>query len=306
VSSPRSITRGRKATGRPTEDRGSPQAGAAPRRPAWLGAAFAAGLGTAGVVAFLATGQGEARLAAPPAAAAAAAPDQPAIAALMARIAALEAALGQVGDAARHAEDTAAAAAAQAGQAGRRTQEIERLVAERGPQSDRFLAAALLLQASVTTPRPWQREYQAMVDLAPPGALSRTAAEVLLSHAGRGIPTEAELRERFNTLVPQLVARAPRQGDTLEHTVALVRGGFASVGLAAPPPPSDQEQAIAGVAQQLRRGNLAGAVADAGSLDASLQPLLAGWLAQARARLAVEQAVQETLLRVLAPPANPS
>jgi hypothetical protein len=40
-------------------------------------------------------------------------------------------------------------------------------------------------------------------------------------------------------------------------------------------------------------------VADAGALDDAVQPLLAGWMAQARARLAVEQAVQETLLRAL-------
>jgi hypothetical protein len=50
---------------------------------------------------------------------------------------------------------------------------------------------------------------------------------------------------------------------------------------------------------QLRRGNLAAAVSDAATLDAGLQPLIAGWMAQARARLAVEQAVQETLLRAL-------
>jgi len=144
-----------------------------------------------------------------------------------------------------------------------------------------------------------------MAELATPAALPPALAEVLLSHAGRGLPTEAELRERFAALAPQLIARAPRQGDTLDQTLSLVRGAAAGIGLAAPPPPSDQEQAIAGVAYQLRRGNLAAAAADAAALDASLQPLLAGWLAQARARLAVEQAVQETLLRALARPNQP-
>jgi hypothetical protein len=106
--------------------------------------------------------------------------------------------------------------------------------------------------------------------------------------------------------MPQLIARAPRGETALGSTVAAVRGGLASVGLTAPPPPTDQEQAIAGVAQQLRRGNLAAAVSDAASLDAGMQPLLSGWLAQARARLAVEQAVQETLLRLLSPAARSS
>jgi hypothetical protein len=168
-----------------------------------------------------------------------------------------------------------------------------------GPPSDRFIAAALLLQSAVATPRPWLREYRVMVALAPPDAVPAPLAEVLLSHAARGLPTEAELRERFATLAPQLVARAPRQGDALDQTFSAIRSAASGIGLAAPPPPSDQEQAIAGVAQQLRRGNLAAAVADAAALAPNLQPLLAGWLAQASARLAVEQAVQETLLRAL-------
>jgi hypothetical protein len=145
-----------------------------------------------------------------------------------------------------------------------------------------------------------------MADLAPPGALPRPLAEVLGSHAARGLPTEAELRERFAALAPQLVARAPRQEGMVGSTLGLIRGAVASIGLTAPPPPSEAEVAIAGVGHQLRRGNLAGAVADASALDPALQPVLAGWLAQARARLAVEQAVQEVLLRALARPDRPT
>jgi hypothetical protein len=175
-----------------------------------------------------------------------------------------------------------------------------------GPRADRFIAAALLLQSAVTTPRPWLREYQVMVALAPPDALPAPLAEVLLSHAARGLPTEAELRERFAALAPQLVARAPRQGDAFDQTFSTLRGAVAGIGLVSPPAPSDQEQAIAGVAHQLRRGNLAAAVSDAAALAPSLQPLLAGWLAQASARLAVEQAIQETLLRALAAQVPPA
>lgn len=175
-----------------------------------------------------------------------------------------------------------------------------------GDVSDRFIPAALLLQAAIATPRPWLREYQAMVALAPPGALSPSLAEVLLSHAARGVPSEAELRERYAALQPQLVARAPRPGHAADQAFSMMRAAAAGIGLAAPPAPTDQEQAIAGVAHQLRRGNLAAAVADAAALDAALQPLLAGWLAQAGARLAVEQAVQETLLRALTAQGRPT
>ncbi|MBW6399230.1 hypothetical protein KPL78_15315 [Roseomonas sp. HJA6] len=178
-------------------------------------------------------------------------------------------------------------------------------VTARGLENSRFIAAALLLQAAVATPRPWPREYQAMVTLAPPGALPRPLAEVLLSHAARGLPTEAELRERYAALMPQLIERAPRDASLVERSFTAMRNAFAGVGLAAPPAATDQEQAIAGVAQQLRRGNLSAAVVDAGALHPSLQPLLAGWLAQAGARLAVEQAVQETLLRALTTPPRP-
>jgi hypothetical protein len=95
-------------------------------------------------------------------------------------IAALEVAL---------AEAAAATARAEA-----LTRRIEQAEALRGPQGERFIAAALLLQAAIATPRPWLREYQALTSLAPPGALPAPLAEVLLSHAARGLPTEAVLR----------------------------------------------------------------------------------------------------------------
>jgi hypothetical protein len=186
------------------------------------------------------------------------------------------------------------------------TERVAALVAERGPQGERFLAAALLLRATVASPRPWLREYQAMAALAPPGALPRPLAEVLASHAARGLPSEAELRDRFAALAPQLLARAPRPETLLARAAATTTGLLSSLGLAAPPPAGLQDDALAGIADQLRRGNLAGAVSDAGALDAAVQPLLAGWMAQARARLAVEQAVQETLLRALGAAREPA
>jgi hypothetical protein len=211
--------------------------------------------------------------------------------ALVARIGQLESALGRLEAAAAERTDTLA-------------RRIERTEAIRSAQGERFIAAALVLQASVATARPWLREYQAMARLAPPGMLPAPLNEVLLSHAARGLPTEAELRERYIALVPQLVARSPRQGDMMQQAVSTMRGAVATIGLVSAPAPSDHEQAIEGVVQHLRRGNLAAAVGDAAALDASLQPLLSGWLAQAGARLAVEQAVQETLLRMLAAPAR--
>ncbi|NKE44881.1 hypothetical protein HB662_08830 [Roseomonas frigidaquae] len=179
------------------------------------------------------------------------------------------------------------------------------LLEARGPTADRFLAAALLLQSSVATPRPWLREYQMMMALAPPGAVPRPLAEVLASHAARGLPSGMELRDRFAMLAPQLLDRAPQEDSLVQRAGLAARGVLSGIGLAAPPQAGLQAAAVAGIAAQLRRGDLAGAVADAGALDPTLQPLLAGWLAQARARMAVEQAVRETLLLALAPRPRP-
>lgn len=218
------------------------------------------------------------------------------------RAAALDALLRQANaQLAAHAA-RAEAAAQQAEASARRLSALE----ERGPTADRFLGAALLLQSSIATSRPWLREYQALAALAPPGALPRPLAEVLASHAARGLPAEAELRDRFTTLAPQLLARAPRDESLLHQAASKARGMLSGLGLVAPPEATTQAVALAGVSEHLRRGNLVAAVADAGALDAGLQPLLAGWLAQARARIAVEQAVQETLLRVLGPPQQAS
>lgn len=171
--------------------------------------------------------------------------------------------------------------------------------AVRGSQQERFILAMLHLQAAVGSARPWLREYEVATALAPPDALPRPVAEVLASHAARGLVAEADLRERFAALAPMLLTRAPRQGGIIEQAATMMRMALAAIGLAAPPPPSDADATVGRIQDHLRRGNLAGAVSDAATLDPSLQPLIAGWLAQARARLAVEQAVQETLLRAL-------
>ena len=153
----------------------------------------------------------------------------------------------------------------------------------RGAQQERFILAMLHLQAALTSARPWLREYEVAVGFAPPDALPRPVAEILASHAARGVVAEADLRERFAALAPILLTRAPRQGGMMDQAAAIMRAALAAIGLAAPPPPSDADTTVSRIQDQLRRGNLAAAVSDAATLDASLQPLIAGWMAQARA-----------------------
>lgn len=164
---------------------------------------------------------------------------------------------------------------------------------------ERFILAMLHLQAAAATARPWLREYDLAVSFAPPGALSPAVSEVLASHAARGLASEAALAERFDTLAPALLARTPAEGGLLERLGLAARGTFSALGLATPPPTGGTEAAVQRIREQLRRGQLAAALHDAATLDPAVQPLLSGWLAQARGRLAVEQAIQETLLRAM-------
>ena len=166
-------------------------------------------------------------------------------------------------------------------------------------QADRFALAALNLQAVLLAGRPYQRELQAMRDLAPPGGLAPPLAETLISHAGRGLATPSDLREGFIALGPLLTVRGVEYEGWWDWMTALGKRFLAWVGLAEPLPPPAAEATVANVVQLLARGLLAAALADLETLDPALQPLVAGWRAQARARVAAEQAVQETILRAL-------
>ncbi len=173
-------------------------------------------------------------------------------------------------------------------------------------QGERFLVALIYLQGVIASSRPWQRELQIVMNLATSGQIPRPLAETLASHAARGLPTEAELRERFMTLTPLLLERAPSEGDMLTRVSDFARSVLAGIGLASRPAPGGTEAALNSIGERLRRRDLSGALADIAALDEALQPLLAGWVAQARARLAVEQAIQETLLPALAGGRSPA
>lgn len=191
----------------------------------------------------------------------------------------------------------AARIAALEGQVARLSGSIEEL--QRRP-SERLLLAALNLQAALQTSRPYQREWQALRDTAPDGALPEPFAAVLTSHAARGLATTTELRESFLLLAPTLSASAPAEQSWLEWGRLWLQNLLAVIGFAEPPPPSPAAATIANVSHLLARGQIAPALADVETLDARMQPFVTGWVAQARARVAAEQAVQETILRAFA------
>ncbi|BBK42747.1 hypothetical protein STVA_27670 [Allostella vacuolata] len=165
--------------------------------------------------------------------------------------------------------------------------------------AERFLVGLLHLQNVAASARPWQRELQLVLDLARPTPLAPALTQVLAFHAPRGVPTRAQLRARFAALRPDLLAYAPAEAGVAGR---LLQGGqmaAAGLGLAAPVPPGRTEAALASIAEHLARGDLSTALFDAATLDPALQPRIAEWSAQARARLAVEQAIQELLFQSL-------
>ncbi len=165
--------------------------------------------------------------------------------------------------------------------------------------AERFALAALHLQVTLGTSRPYLRELQTLRDAAPPGGLPSTLADALVSHASRGLPNASELRESFLAIAPALVERAADHDGWLDWALAVARRMLARLGLVEPPPLPPSQATIANVSRLLARGMIAPALADIESLDPALMPLLGGWLAQARARVAADQAVQETILRAL-------
>jgi hypothetical protein len=160
--------------------------------------------------------------------------------------------------------------------------------------------AALNLQAAVMTARPWSREFDAVVALAGTTGIELPMRDLLALHAPRGLPTAAELRERFNAAVPQLL-RVPGGGgvpDRLKETWRSLAGG---AGAAERPGAEGNEAALLGMAEHLRRGDLAAALSDGEALDPAAQRALANWTRVLGARIAVEQAVRELVFRALDP-----
>ena len=169
-----------------------------------------------------------------------------------------------------------------------------------GVQADRLALALLHLETVVSRGRPWAREWQLILSLDGPALMPQLYLEVLGSHAARGLPSARDLSERFELLAPAIAARAGSEKDFLQRAMNAVRSTLSGVGLVAPVEPGLVDTALASIREHLRRGELPGALAEVATLDDEQQTLLAGWLAQMRARVAVEQSLQDAILGLLA------
>ncbi|MGU9979819.1 COG4223 family protein [Phreatobacter sp. HK31-P] len=170
-------------------------------------------------------------------------------------------------------------ARSQAGDAGRRAALVVGLSSLRGA-FDRGQSFAAELKSAATL------------------GLPAEAVRSLEAHAERGLPTSAALAQRFSALVPALLRAAPARAtdgtllDRLSATAQnLVR--VRPVGEAAG---DDVPTAVSRAEAKLRRGDIAGALADIDRLPEPVRALAASWAAEARARVAAEATLRRLTL----------
>ncbi|MGE0714230.1 MAG: hypothetical protein AB7P02_02205 [Alphaproteobacteria bacterium] len=165
---------------------------------------------------------------------------------------------------------------------------------------ERLLAATIHLTAAAQGSRPFPRELAYVKQLGDGVAGLDGAVAELQAHAGRGVPTVADLRMAFRTVGPVVVAHS---NGSDEGWIATARrwatDAAAVVGVADPPPLPPARAAVTVADAHLMRGQLAPAVAALGPIDPSGFGPAGAWLVHARARMAVDQASFELVNRVM-------
>lgn len=236
----------------------------------------------------------------------AAAPATPAIdmAAVEARVAALiapqdsriEAASGRV----RALDEEVKAAAAAARALGDKVTALETARSQAGDAGRRAALVVGLssLRAAVERGQPFAAEMKSVAAL----GLPTEAIRSLEPQAERGLPTSAILAQRFSTLAPALLRAAPSRaadGSLLDRLTAtaqnLVR--VRPVGEAAG---DDVPTVVARAEAKLRRGDIAGALADIDRLPEPVRALTASWAAEARSRIAADATLRRLTLEATA------
>ena len=182
-------------------------------------------------------------------------------------------------------------------QSGERIAKLEtRRDAGAGERSDQALLLALgQLRGQLQGSRPFAAELGAVDALSRNHPEAHEVLQPLMASANAGIPSMALLTQRFTQdTAPALVRAAAPQGDgwgqkimgRLRSLVVIRRVG--SDGSTASDP---VDAAVAQAEAALAGGDLAGAVKSVESLPESAQAPAKSWLADARRRLAAEQAL---------------
>jgi hypothetical protein len=165
-----------------------------------------------------------------------------------------------------------------------------------------LVLAAGQLRGALSGSGPFQGELQAVKALGSNDAQLNQALDSIAPYAGKGIPTQPQLADRLDRQAGDIV-RAALKGEggnwikevtgTLSTLVTVRRQGGDVVG--------DTPEAVVARAQAaLNAGNLKGAVDEMSTLQGPAATAAAGWLTDAKARLAANNAGQQLTGRSIA------
>ncbi|QJE73212.1 hypothetical protein HHL28_09030 [Aerophototrophica crusticola] len=181
------------------------------------------------------------------------------------------------------------------GELSRQAQEIAGQVtnaAQGASEAEALVLAAGQLQSALAAGRPYSAELRAVEALAGRWPDLAPALEALRATAGVGLPTSVALYDRFKALAPEVVRADRLRQDagwvdqTLGRLSTLVTVRRASGEVA-----GDTVDAILARAEAaVDKGDLGKAVAELDTLQGPAAEVAAPWLAEARARVAAEQA----------------
>lgn len=165
-------------------------------------------------------------------------------------------------------------------------------IANAQAQAQSLVLAAGQLSATVATGQPFDAELKTARAVAGSDAAVVQALDTLTPLAGKGVPTRTQLADRFGPLADEIV-KADIKGSggtwvdqvtgTLSTLVTVRRQGGGIVG--------DTAEAVTARAEAaVHQGNLTGAVNELSALTGPAAQAAAGWLADAKARLAADAA----------------
>lgn len=165
-----------------------------------------------------------------------------------------------------------------------------------------LVLAAGQLRSSLSGGQPFQQDLQAVRALNIADAGVTQPLDAVAPYAAKGIPTRAQLTDRFEPLAGEIV-RADIRGEgsswidsavgKLSTLVTVRREGGGVVG-------TTTDAVVARAEAALAAGNLAKAVEELSTLQGPAAQTAAPWLADAKARLAADQAARQLNDRAIA------
>ncbi len=171
-----------------------------------------------------------------------------------------------------------------------------------GMAAQALVLAAGQLRATLAAGQPFQQDLQSVRALGIGDAGVTQPLDAIAPFAAKGIPTQAQITDRFRPLASDIV-RAAERGDgaswidsvtgKLSTLVTVRRQGGGVVG-------SSADAIVARAEAALGENNLGKAVEELAALQGAGAGAAAAWLADAKARLAADQAARALTQRAIA------